>query len=723
MQFTQQMFNEIHDPFHYIQITEKKSMLKIENNKRNTKKLKEHINYQYFLHSELFNYLKDLNTTQLKVVLHGDGNIMCSAVPGAGKTKTLVYKVTYLIKYQKVNPDKILIITFTKKASNEISKRIKNSLSELTSTQTTQTTQTTNVETYKNDVISGTFHSICYKFLKMFGLMEGITHIDDEKQFQIIEQILKNNPQYNKIDQKYFKTFVKNILNVISEIKNNLHDYDNLDKLNKLNKLDNLDTKNISIDEIKNIYKKYEEYLFKHNYVDYDNLLVHLKNEINKNNTMREYLENRFDYVFVDEFQDTNSLQFEIIKYFGKKSKNITVVGDSDQSIYEWRFADSKNIIKFKNTFPNCTTYLLNHSYRSTQNIINCANSVIKQEKDRINDSIITNNETGTKVLLSEYSNNELEAKDICTKILNIIKKSNDSNDLNFPNVAILFRTNYQLKLFENSLIKYKIPYKTANNEDIYKSEEIQFLVSYLKFIVNKKDVLSFGKITQIYGDERENICNNIINNGWDSFVSNPYDKRLTATIKILKKCEKMAKLNGNVHNIINFIITKIDFYKMIKGELGEIDARKKWIDIETFINQSKNYESIENFLIDVIAFENHEALTSTLTSNCISILTVHSSKGLEWDTVFIPSVVESIYPHFKFKNNVSNTSNTSNVTNFSDVVNIAEERRLLYVGMTRAKKNLYLSHCKNIKMFGKNEQVKISRFLDDLPKDSVEFC
>ena len=441
-------------------------------------------------------------------------------------------------------------------------------------------------------------------------------------------------------------------------------------------------------------------------YIDFDDLLVRLVNEIKTNDESRKYLEDRFDYVFVDEFQDTNTLQFEILSCFANKTKNITIVGDSDQSIYGWRFADSSNIKKFKDTFTDHTIYLLNQNYRSTWHIINCANSVIQQEKGRINNNITTSNTTGHRVNLNEFMDTDTEARFICNKISHLTNP-NKIQKVSFSDIAILLRTNQQGRIFEELLTKLKIPFQLVGGYDFYQSDEVQFVIAYLKFIVNKKDIISFRYIINLYGKELETTCKTLESVGWDDFIANPYNEKINDTIELIELCTQMYEKKEEPVNLIKQIIESTNLFDKIIEEHGKESGTERWENIGELINLSERYETIETFLIDIVTTENGKQSIGPK----VSILTVHSSKGLEWDVVFIPSIVETIIPH----------SRSIDPQNINSTNEIAEERRLLYVAMTRAKNRLFLSYCKTIKSFGRKSVVEISRFLKNLPKESYE--
>lgn len=663
-----------YDPFYNINRETKLKKLKL---KSKTKLSDVEINTKYFFQSKLYlTLLKDLNDIQLKVVLNTNGSIYCSAVPGAGKTKTLVYKVTYLIEHCNVKPNKILVITFTKKASHEVRDRIEYIVN----------------QNHTERIVSGTFHSVCHKFLREYGIINNTVILDSDKQKIIIEEILKNIISEKNIpeNEKLAKNKSYEIITEIASAKNKLKNAYEYSK-------STTDLLNIEI------YNKYEKYLIDHNYCDYDDLLVKMIYMIRLNKKIKKDLENKFEYVFVDEFQDTNSLQFEIISCFANKTKNITVVGDTDQSIFGWRFADSKIIEKFNMTFPNHIKYCLDQNYRSTQNIINCSNSVICQDKNRINTKIWTHNNEGDKVTLYETNDLNTEAKYITDCIL----KLNNEQKISFGNIAVLIRMNRQSRIFEELFTKAKIPFDMIGSYDFYNSDEIQDILSYLKFIINKKDIISFKRIIDVNGDDRNIITNELDEKGWKTFISDKIDVRIKSFVKIIKECDKMKNNNKFPTEIIEYILKKINYCKYFEEQYDTENLHERIENVKELLNASQKYETIDSFLIDIMLTS--ESCNKNIGSK-VSITTIHASKGLEWDVVFIPSIVENIIPSYL------------SISSIDSKEQINEERRLLYVAMTRAKLKLFLSYSKTIKSYRNTEVVKISRFLNDLPKESIVF-
>lgn len=667
------------DPFNNISKTKKIKSLKI-SEKDKQKYTTDEINMMYFMNSELFKTkFADLNFSQLEIVLHKEGSILVSAVPGAGKTKVVSKRVAHLIDHHKINPSKILVITFTKKAALELKERIENIIS---------------VEN-ADDIVIGTFHSVCHRFIKALKIQTNFTVLDEDIQKGIISSIIMQYACEKSSADIPSKKLIFEFLNKISALKNNMVSVEEFRKVVKSK------TEKELFDLY--VYEKYETYNKEHNYLDFDDLLIKLLNEINSNPNVKNFIENRFDYIFVDEFQDTNSLQFEIISSFAKLKQNIMVVGDTDQSIYRWRFADSQIISKFMLTFEGYTLYKLEQNYRSTQHIVSCSNSVIMQDNNRLNNNIWTNNEIGHKVLLHLEVDPDTEANFIAQEIIKLKK----TNNVEYGNIVILLRTNAQSRSFETIFSKIKIPYKMTDSQNFYGCEEIQNILSFLRFIVNKKDTISFAMIVNAGKYAIEEACLLLENNDW-SMVKNHDLFKTTLSFKslvdILDQCDLMITNKKIVSDIMLYILETTKYKQTLDIEYDKSTVEKMWDNIGELINFATRYYTIETFLIDTQLTGQTEG--KPIAGGKVNLMTIHSAKGLEWDYVFVPSVVEGIIPHSRSLDLVST---------------IDEERRLLYVAMTRAKKQLYLTYCKKIMIMGKIEYPKLSRFLNNLPSESTQ--
>lgn len=636
------------------------------------------INVMYFTNSELFKTkLADLNFPQLELVLYKNGSILVSAVPGAGKTKVVSKRVAHLIDYHKVNPTKILVITFTKKAATELKERIGNMI-------------TTDNE---DDIVIGTFHSVCHRFIKSLKIAKNFTVLDEDKQKGIISDIITNYTTENKHFESPTNKIINEFANKISSLKNNMISVSEF-KLSAKTHIENVQS---------HVYEQYENYKQQHNYLDFDDLLTKLLMAIRSDDNIREFIENRFDFIFVDEFQDTNSLQFEIIAHFAKRTQNIMVVGDTDQSIYRWRFADSQIITKFMDTFKNYKLHKLEQNYRSTQHIVACSNSVIQQDNNRLNSNIWTNNDVGDKVILHQELDLDGEAKYIADNITQL-----KNNGISYGDIVILLRTNAQSRSFETIFAKRKIPFKLMESQNFYGSEEIQNVLSFLRFIVNRKDVISFSMIVNAGKYTIQEACRELENNSWDDAIKhNLFNTTFLPLVKLLESCDKMIQNGSIVSDIILHILEMTKYKDTLEIEYSESTVEKMWDNVSELVNFATRYYTIETFLMD-----------TQLTSECegkpiaggkVSIMTIHSAKGLEWNYVFVPSIVEGIIPH----------SRSIDCTDSNN--SIDEERRLLYVAMTRARKQLFLTYCKKIMIMGKIEHTGLSRFLKNLPKESIK--
>jgi ATP-dependent DNA helicase UvrD/PcrA len=594
--------------------------------------------------------LEGLNNIQQKVVIHKDGPVLVSAGPGSGKTRTIIHKIAYYIKKHNINPSSILVITFTKKASTEIDNRLSSLFDD----------ETPNIS-------SGTFHSVCCKILKKNGILKDQTIIDDNQQKNIIREIVKNNKKVHEA--------IKNI----SVAKNNIQSpNDVIDK------------------EIKSYYEKYEEYMKKSNYVDFDDLLYITVKNIKENESFRDTISKYYKYIIVDEFQDTNSLQFEILICLAKGFNNITIVGDVDQSIYGWRFADYMNIEKFKNIYPNHTMYLLEQNYRSTSRIIKYSNKIIENEKNRLNSKIWTENEKGEHVNTLSYGNVHLEVYNITKKILKL------QENYKLSEIAVLIRINCQSRLFEESFLKNQIPYNVIGECNFYKREEIQDMIAYLKF-VDSKDVESFKRIANI---QKLNIRKNILekmtdelrDNGWEKLISVKENKtKLNFLIEIINECQNMLDKEEKISELVSYIIKKIDYRSHLMKKYNSDKINNVLENLNEFIVLSLRYSNINDLLKNIKDLEKQSKENNNEESKeKVSIITLHSAKGLEWDVVFIPSVNDGILPYYKC----------------IEEDRVDEERRLLYVGTTRARKFLEVSFCRKIQKWNKVEDGEMTRFL-----------
>ena len=689
-------------------------------------------------------FLKELNDEQKKAVTYFDGPQIISAGAGSGKTKVLTFKIAYLIKYKNVPPYKILALTFTKKAANEMKVRV---------------THLLNNKIFSEQIRVGTFHS---QFL--YILKQNIHEINPNysKNFCIIEEsdtkrrikkILKSDKYFEKIklmlykkkQQKYFedideKEEFKKIVNYhiekINKMKSKGITYDKYNN-NEYFQF-HLEDLKIEWEYFQNVYEEYEKGCEKDDVMDFDSILLYayllLKN--NKNILMR-YI-NRYDYILVDEYQDTNLIQFSILKLLSCLKSNISIVGDENQSIYKFRGARIENIKDFISYYPNHKLFTLQKNYRSTDIIVNCANALIKKNKSSFEKNLYSTNKSNEKIKIIENMHNFEEA----SKIAFIINKFVKNNQYEYRDFAILYRANKQSIEFEQAFIGEKIPYKIFRKISLFESKIIKIIINYLKLFVDLNDnsalLYILNKPSRKIGKETEK---KIINFSQSLKVS--YFRGISYIIINKNECFKYINNNEEVYKrleaffyfILNYqsLIDKISANTIILKLIEEInlkqDFRYKESDIKKlnlFLEKIDEWEQdykkkhgifkinkllkqIELF-IDINDMDNNKENEEDLMNiNNVKLLTIHSAKGLEFTNVFIVGAEEGYYPAFGNEVEVSEDD-------------IEEERRVFYVALTRAKKNCFISFCRRRKFGEEFKKRYISRFLSDIPSQYTEF-
>ena len=612
--------------------------------------------------------LQDLNDRQKEAVNYTNGPLLIIAGAGSGKTKVLTTKVAHLIRNENINPENILAITFTNKAAKEMKSRIINL-----------------VGMVGYDMQISTFHSFGLSIIKKhydkLGLNKNFTILDSEDTLTLIKNILKDmNCEENP----------KGIRNIISNNKNALIDAYQYERF-----------VNTEYDKIVlEVYQKYTDRLKINNSVDFDDLLM-LPIVLFKNNKdiLNEYQE-KFKYILIDEYQDTNEAQYLLTKMIASKYKNICVVGDDSQSIYSWRGSNYKNILNFEKDYPDCKTILLEQNYRSTKTIIEASNSLIKHNINRKDKNLWTDNEDGLKI---EY-HESLDQKDEAYYIVKEVNKLLDHN-IKLSDIAILYRTNAQSRSLEDELLLSNIPYKVVGSVYFYNRKEIKDLMAYLKLIYNPNDDVSLNRIINV-----------------------PKRKIGKATLDKLK--EKASKLNSSLYDAIsegkelefkNLIeslrkkddLTLTNFIEEVLDKTGLIKELEdeKTIEAETRIENLNEFKSIayqfeEKYgIISLEDFLSEVSLVSDLeeykeNDNAITLMTIHLAKGLEFKNVFLVGMEESIFPHFN---------------SFGNDEQLEEERRLCYVAITRAKERLWLVNAKNRTLYGNRVSNPASRFISEI--------
>lgn len=622
--------------------------------------------------------LDSLNEMQKKAVVKTDGPLLVLAGAGSGKTKVLTTKIAYLIEQMHINPYNILAITFTNKAAREMKDRITNMLGMLA-----------------NSIQISTFHSfgltIVRENAEKLDLKSNFTILDSEDSLTIIKKIMKDlNINAESVKPKYVK-------NQISGAKNEL--------------MSPLEYERFAMTEqeknVVEIYKVYQKRLLISNSVDFDDLLMMPIMLFRKNPDILERYQERFKYILIDEYQDTNEAQYTLVKMISSKYKNVCVVGDNDQSIYSFRGANYQNILNFEKDYKSAETIMLEENYRSTKNILKVANEVIVNNNKRKDKNLWTENEVGNKVKYYRASDEKDEAIYVTKEIQKLIDEGIPKNE-----IAVLYRTNAQSRTIEEALLRENVPYKVIGSFYFYNRKEIKDLICYLKLIHNSYDDNSLLRVINVpkrgIGDKTiQNITEKATEKSICLYDAIESGKELIFKNK-LEYIKKEAE-NCSLTDLIDLILNETGMKEeLVKEKTIESEIRLE--NLEEFKSITKNFEekygiiSLDEFLdeISLVAdVEEHKNDTDVVT-----LMTIHSAKGLEFDNVFIIGMEEGIFPHFN---------------SFLDANQIEEERRLCYVAITRAKKNLWIINAKRRMIYGKDGCNPPSRFLQEIDTNDLD--
>lgn len=621
------------------------------------------------------NYKTSLNKQQLEAVNHIDGPCLVMAGAGSGKTKVLTTRIVNLIE-SGIKDYNILAITFTNKAAQEMKDRVNNMYGDVAS-------------------FIGTFHSFGLKVIRenyeACGLDKNFTIIDGDDSLSIIKKILKNE----NIDPKKMSPYA--IRNKVSFIKNEMLSDVELDR-----------TFNTEFDSLcVKVYKKYQGILHDSNVIDFDDLLMMPVKLFMDHDDILDKYQDHYPYILIDEYQDTNPVQYKLCKLLASKMRNIFVVGDMNQSIYAFRQADYKNIINFENDYPECVTIKLEENYRSTNNILNAANCVIKNNKERKDLNLWSQHGDGVKV---NYIRSYDERHEV-TVVMNEIEKLTSSG-YKYQDIAILYRTNGQSRVFEEGLLGKGIPCKVVGGYYFYNRKEIKDLIAYLRLIYNTSDSVSLTRIINVpkrgIGEaaikalETESLING------SSMYDNLNSKK-ELEFKSLIEDLKDYSLEHSLTDLIDYILEKTE----MKSELENDKTLENELRLENlmeFKSITASYE--ENYgTSDLGDFLESISLVADMSQhkedgNEVTLMTLHSAKGLEFTIVFLVGMEEGIFPH-------SNSLLEEN--------GLEEERRLCYVGITRAKEILYLTNAKRRMLYGRESNNLPSRFIDEIDQKYIE--
>lgn len=620
--------------------------------------------------------IQELNDKQIKAVEHIDGPMLVLAGAGSGKTKVLTNRIANLIE-NGVSPFNILAITFTNKAAKEMKDRVIKLIGN---------------KAY--DIQISTFHSLGVKILKenyaLLGYERNFTIIDSDDVLTIIKKIMKDL----NMSKDYYNP--REIKNKISSAKNEMIGVEAFSKVE-------FDHKIIEV------YKQYQKKLKNGNSIDFDDLLI-LPIRLFKEypNILEEY-QDRYKYLLIDEYQDTNTAQYTLSKLLSYKYRNIFVVGDNDQAIYAFRGANYKNILNFEKDYPEAKTILLEENYRSTKNILNAANSVIKNNKERKDKNLWSNNQEGDKIKYKTVSNEKEEASFVAEEIETLLNSNVKEND-----IAILYRTNAQSRVIEEEMLKKNIKYRIVGSFFFYNRKEIKDLLCYLRVINNHKDDVSLLRVINTpkrgIGEKTiDNLMEVASLNNTSIFEAIASGKELEFKNLILDLTKKSETLS--LTELIDEILEKSGIKKELSSsKLLEDEIRLE--NLNEFKGVTKSYEeehgsaTLEDFLDEI-------SLVSDISehqdgNNRVSLMTVHSVKGLEFDYVFIIGMEEGVFPHYNAINDGSNSA-------------IEEERRLCYVAITRAKKKLYITSADTRMLFGNTNRNRPSRFIEEIDREYLD--
>ncbi len=634
--------------------------------------------------------IEGLNNKQKEAVLETEGPCLVIAGAGSGKTKVLTHKIAYLMSEKYIKPWNILAITFTNKAANEMKERVEKLVGEVA-----------------KDMWIGTFHSICVRILRKYIDRLGFDHsfliFDTSDQRTLIKECMKAL----KVDDKMFTD--RSVLAEISNAKNEM-----LEPKAYQTKYAGDYRKEV----IGRIYELYQQRLKENNAIDFDDIINYTIKILTENEDALEYYTNKFHYVLVDEYQDTNKAQFTLVTILASKYGNITVVGDNDQGIYSFRGADITNILNFEKDFPGTKIVKLEQNYRCTGNILKAANSVIKHNENKYEKKLWTENEEG-KLPVIHKSDDEYDEGRFVAEEINHLRRE---EYFKYSDFTVLYRMNSQSRAIEEILRRESIPYKIVGGLKFYERKEIKDIISYLRLIYNFSDNIS---LKRIINEPKRGIGKTSIDN-----IQEISEKTGLSMFDIIKHADEygLNRVKVNAEEFIQTIeylrskIEELSISELIKETLNKTGYVKA-LELENTTEAESRIENLEEFLTVAIEFEEEEAENTlgdflegiTLSSDIdgmedsedsVTLMTLHSAKGLEFPVVFLVGLEEGIFPGNK---------------SIGEPKEIEEERRLFYVGITRAKQYLYLTCSKKRTIFGSTSYNQVSRFVNEIPSDLLD--
>jgi len=637
--------------------------------------------------------LQGMNPKQKEAVVHTEGPLLIMAGAGSGKTRVLTHRISYLIQENGVNPWNILAITFTNKAAAEMKARV-----------------AALVKDGGRDVWVSTFHSMCVRILRReidrIGYSSSFTIADPGEQVTLMKRILK---QLN-IDPKKYNP--RAILAAISNAKNNLES----EKDFRSNANDYFSRM------VADCYDRYQRELRQAETVDFDDLIMLTVRLFEEHDDVLNKYQTKFQYIHVDEYQDTNHAQYRLVNLLAQKLRNLCVVGDADQSIYGWRGADMENIMNFEKDYSDAKVVFLEQNYRSTQTILKAANDVISYNINRKDKSLWTENDPGDKIIYYRAGNEHEEARFVVQQIQQELEKNPDRE---YGDFAVLYRTNAQSRVMEETLIKTNIPYKMVGGHKFYERKEIKDVLAYLTLVANPSDNLSFIRVVNepkrgIGASTIEKLIAAADEMGWSLYEASLNANTINLSARAAKNLEAFGLMIQNFRQMAEFlsiteltetILEKSDYLPTLQKE-RTLESETRVENIQEFLTVTQQFDKEEQddqglitFLTDLSLISDLDTLEEVPTSE-ITLMTLHAAKGLEFPVVFLIGMEENLFPLSR---------------SLDDENELEEERRLAYVGITRAEQKLYLTNAISRTFYGKIQSNMPSRFLEEIDNDSLE--
>ena len=633
--------------------------------------------------------LEGLNPEQKRAVQTTEGPLLIQAGAGSGKTKTLTHRIAYIVTESKATPYEILAVTFTNKAAKEMRERLAKLLGR------------------ENDKFfipfMGTFHGICVRILRQDGMHVGVLTnfviFDESDRLVAIKQASREL----MIDEKQFPP--RQISSYISNAKNDMSSPVDYAK----------NGNNPLVQVVAQVYPKYENILKNASALDFDDLILKTVKLFESNDEVRKKWQQQFKYILIDEYQDTNLAQYRLIKYLVGKDKNIAVVGDDWQSIYSWRGADFRNILKFEQDYPNSTVIKLEQNYRSTKNILEAAHGVITKNNKRSDKKLWTNSSNGLPVQILQLNNERGEGEAIIRQIR--LKMDMDHRELN--DFAVLYRTNAQSRSLEEACLRYGLSYRIVGGQRFYDRKEIKDILAYVRLIYQSDDNVSFERIINV-PTRGIGIKSIQVFLSWASKQNFSMQQALDKvsecselTPKARKGIDEFGRLISDMRvfidesppaTILDSIIRRTDYMNFLDDRTPQGEARQE--NVRELLSVAEEYQEngLDSFLEEVSLVGGVD--DSHTNGQAVTLMTLHAAKGLEFPVVFIPGMEETILPHSRA---------------LYDQSEMEEERRLCYVGMTRAKQELYLLHCVSRMLYGGVQHNPPSRFLAEISSEVSE--